>query len=122
MPFLEESLKKNAKQQPLWFLRADAAGRLKDWKTQAESLERGLELENQLERRTALVRIYLDHKEGDQGLRHIRLVTADLPKDPKVGQTYAEFLDELGRPDDALALWQRVRSEERRRAEERRSR
>ena len=108
MPFLEESLKKNAKQQPLWFLRADAAGRLKDWKTQAESLERGLELENQLERRTALVRIYLDHKEGDQGLRHIRLVTADLPKDPKVGQTYAEFLDELGRPDDALALWQRV--------------
>ena len=109
MPFLDESLKKDAKQPSLWFLRADAAGRLKNWKTQSGSLERGLELDGQLERRTALVRIYLDHKEGDQALRHIRLVTAALPKDPKVGQTYAEFLDELGRSDDALALWQQVR-------------
>ena len=25
-----------------------------------------------------------------------------------MGQTYAEFLDELGRPDDALALWRKV--------------
>ena len=108
MPFLEESLNKDAKQAPLWYLRADAAGRLKDWKTQAGSLERALELDNQLERRTALVHIYLDHKESDQARRHIRLVTADLPKDAKVRQTYAEFLDELGRPDDALALWQKV--------------
>jgi len=108
MPLLEESLHKDEKQPSLWFLRADAAGRLKDWRTQAGSLERGLELENQLERRTALVRIYLDQKESGQALRHIRLVNAGLSKDPKVGQTYAEFLDELGRPDDALALWQRV--------------
>ncbi len=108
MPFLDESLKKDEKQPAVWWLRADAAGRLKDWKTQATSLERALELDNQLARRTALVRIYLDHKEADQALRHIRLVTAGLPKDAKVGQTYAEFLDELGRPDDALALWQRV--------------
>ncbi|HUE22564.1 MAG TPA: hypothetical protein VMQ86_12850 [Bryobacteraceae bacterium] len=107
-PFLDESLSKDWKQPSLWFLRADTAGRLKDWKTQSSSLERGLELENQLDRRTALVRTYLDHNDGEQALRHIRLVTAALPKDPKVGQTYAEFLDELGRREDALALWQRV--------------
>lgn len=108
MPFLDASLKIDRKQPPLWFLRADAAGKLKDWKTQAGSLESGLELDSQLERRTALVRVYLDHKEGEQALRHIRLVTAALPKDPKVGQTYAEFLDELGRSEDALALWRKV--------------
>ena len=65
-------------------------------------------MDSQLERRTSLVRVYLDHKESEQALRHIRLVTAALPKDPKVGQTYAEFLDEMGRSEDALALWQKV--------------
>jgi Flp pilus assembly protein TadD len=108
MPFLDESLKQNDKQPSLWFLRADTAGRLKDWKTQAASLERGLDLESQLERRTALVRIYLDHHENDGALRHVLLVTGALPKDAKVGQTYAEFLDELGRPADALVLWRKV--------------
>lgn len=108
IPFLDESLRKNEKQPAIWFLRADAAGRLKDWKTQAASLEHGLEQESQLERRTALVRIYLDHKENDRALRHVQLVTAALPKDSKVGQTYAEFLDELGRPDEALVLWRKV--------------
>jgi len=108
MPFLDESLKKDGKQAPLWFLRADAAGRLNDWKMQAGSLERGLELDGQLDRRTALVRLYLDRKENDQALRHVKLVTAALPDDPKVATTYAEFLDELGKPDDALALWRKV--------------
>ncbi|MGO4880061.1 MAG: tetratricopeptide repeat protein [Bryobacteraceae bacterium] len=108
LPFLDESLKKDAKQAPLWFVRADAAMRLKDWKTQAESLERALALDNQLDRRTALVRLYLDHKENEQALRHIRVVTAALPNDAKVGQTYAEFLDELNRPDDSLVLWRKV--------------
>ena len=107
LPFLDESLQKDAKQPPLWFLRADSAARLKDWKKQTESLERGLELDSVLERRTALVRLYLDHKESDNALRHVGLVTGALPKDAKVGQTYAGFLDELGQ-DDALTLWRKV--------------
>ncbi len=41
IPFLDESLKKDPKQPALWFLRADAAGRLKDWKMQSASLESG---------------------------------------------------------------------------------
>ena len=108
MPFLDESLKNGEKQPALWFLRADSAGRLQDWKTQTASLERGLELDSQLERRTALVRIYLDHQEASHALRHVQAVTAALPNDPKVVQTYAAFLDDLGKPDDALALWQKV--------------
>ena len=34
-PLLDESLKKDEKQPSLWFLRAETAGRLKDWKTQS---------------------------------------------------------------------------------------
>ncbi len=108
MPYLDESLQKDVKQPPLWFLRADSAARLKDWKKQAESLERGLELDSVLERRTALVRLYLDHNESDKALRHVGLVTGEPPKDAKVGQTYAGFLDELNRPDEALTLWRKV--------------
>ena len=108
MPFLDESLKKDPKQAALWYERADAAGHLKEWRTQTESLERGLALDSRLDRRTALVRLYLDHQENDQALLHVRLAIAALPNDAKVVQTYAGFFDELHRPADALAWWRKV--------------
>ncbi len=109
LPFIEESLAKQAGSQPLWYLRADVAARLKDWNKQAASLERGIaQGGDTLERRTSLVRLYLDHQAGGQALPHIEAVVAALPKDAKVGRTYAEFLDELHRSADALAVWKKV--------------
>ena len=109
-PFIEESLGKEAGNQSLWFLRADVAARLKDWSLQTASLERGIALGGEtLERRTSLVRLYLDHQAGDKALPHVQAVTRALPKDAAVGRTYAEFFDELHRPDDALAVWNKVR-------------
>ncbi|HLY18043.1 MAG TPA: tetratricopeptide repeat protein, partial [Bryobacteraceae bacterium] len=109
LPFIEESLGKEGGNQPLWFLRADVAARLKDWSRETASLERGIALGGDtLARRTSLVRLYLDHQVADKALEHIRIVTAALPKDATVGRTYAEFLDELHRSDDALSVWQKV--------------
>lgn len=61
-----------------------------------------------LDRRTAMVRLYLDHHATEQALRLVLAVTAAPPADAATCQTYAGFLEELGRPQDALALWQRV--------------
>src|SRR5471030_880011 len=44
LPLLDESLRLDAKNQELWFLRADTCRTLNDWKCEAESLDRGIAL------------------------------------------------------------------------------
>ena len=90
-------------------LPADIAAVLTDWNQQATALERDIALGGEtLDRRTSLIRLYLDHQNGAKALPHIQAVIAALPPDAKVSQTYAGFLDELHRPADALTVWKKV--------------
>jgi tetratricopeptide (TPR) repeat protein len=109
LPFLEETLALDGRNTELWFIRADVAARLGDQAKAAESLEKGLALEPaNLERRTALVEIYIGSGASEKALGHIRIVTAALPADAAVRRQYAEFLDRLNRPDESLAVWKKV--------------
>lgn len=106
MPFLDESLKADSANQAVWYLRADTAAQLRDWKRTAESLEKGLEIGGgPLARRTELVRLYLEHFMAESALRHVRSVVATLPKDAIVRADYASFLEELRQPRQALPVW-----------------
>ncbi len=108
LPLLDEALAFDARNSALWFTRADSAARLGDWSQSADSLEKGLALdEKNLKRRTSLVALYLEHA-ADRALRHIQYATAALPPDAAVGRQYAEFLDQLGRPEEALPVWRQA--------------
>ena len=109
LPLLEESLAEGGTRQELWLLRADLAMRLGDWARTADSLEHALDLGGvPLDRRTTLVRLYIDHQQPDKALVHVREVAADLPQDVAVRGEYAGFLDTLRQPEEALQAWQRV--------------
>ena len=109
LPFLEESLAANAGNQELWLLRADLAARLNDWQRTADSVEHAIALGRvPLTRRTALVRLYIEHQMPDRALLHVRAVTENLPADGAVRTEYAGFLDQLQQPEEALAAWKRT--------------
>ena len=109
LPFLEETLALAKDRADLWFTRADVASRLGNWEKRADSLERGLAIDRQnLERRTSLVQLYLEHAAGEKAVAHIHFVMTALPKDAAVRRQYAEFLDRLGRPGEALAAWKQA--------------
>jgi len=109
LPFLEEVLKADAKRQDLWLLRADTAAKLNDWKLQADSIEHALALGSApFDRRTALVRLYLEHGDPERGAVQVDAALAGLPKDASVHATCAGFLEQLQRPDDALGLWRKA--------------
>ena len=95
LPFLEEVIQSDPKRQDLWLLRADAAARLKDWKLQADSLERALALGGSLlDRRTMLVRLYFEHADSEHAQVHVDVAIPTLPQDAVVHATYADFLDQ----------------------------
>jgi tetratricopeptide (TPR) repeat protein len=105
--FFDESLAVNRGNQPLWFLRADICLRLGDWLGGAESMERGIELGGgHLERRTQLIRLYLEHQQNRAALKHVQQALAELPAEAETRATYAGFLEKLGRTDEAVTLWQ----------------
>jgi tetratricopeptide (TPR) repeat protein len=109
LPFLEETLALQADRQDLWLLRADVAARLGDWQRTADSVEHAVALGSvALERRTALVRLYIEHQQVDRALIHVRAVAASLPLDAAVRSEYAGFLETLHQPDEALQAWSRV--------------
>ena len=109
LPWLEESLRADAKNAGLWYLRADTAAKLGDWSRMEDSLEHGLVVSpNQLPRRTALIRLYLDHHQAEQALRHVHLVVDAIPAEASVRANYAEFLEELQKADEALPLWRQA--------------
>ncbi len=109
LTFVEERLSLSAGTQELWLLRADAANRLGDWQRIADSTEHAIALGSiPLERRTALVRLYMQHQAPDRALVQVRAVAESLPSDVAVRAEYAGFLDELKRPPEALAAWKRT--------------
>lgn len=109
LAFVDERLAAGSGTQELWLLRADAAHRLGDWVRNSESLERAIALGGvPLERRTALVEMYLEHHAPDKALTHVRAVAGSLPPDAAVRARYAGFLDELKQPEEALAAWKRT--------------
>ena len=109
LTFVAERLKLSAGTQELWLLAAAAANRLNDWQRSADSTEHAIALGNiPLERRTALVRLYLQHQAPDRALVHIRASAESLPSDVAVRAEYAQFLDDLKQPPEALAAWKRT--------------
>src|ERR1019366_5235768 len=75
LQFLEERLALAPEAPDLWLLRADTAGRLGDWERNADSTERAIALGAiPLDRRTALVRSYLEHQAPNKALAHVRAV------------------------------------------------
>jgi|GEM_PF-2020286 len=119
LPLLDESLRLDAKNQELWFLRADTCRTLNDWKCEAESLDRGIALGgdqaggdqaggDQTAHRTTLARLYLDHGSAAQASAQADRIIQSLPADPGVRATWAGFLEELKRPADALQMWRQT--------------
>ncbi|HYK90407.1 MAG TPA: hypothetical protein VE398_16650 [Acidobacteriota bacterium] len=109
IPFLEESLQLSGNNQDLWFLRANAAQHIGDWHRGIDSLERGLQLGgSHLSERTTLVRLYMDHDDAANALKHVRLAIPALPRDPTILSTYAAFLEKLDRGKEALDLWRKT--------------
>ena len=107
--FLDETLALDPRNTDLWFTRADVAGRLHDWNRAADSLEKGLALDgHNLARRTSLIELYLEHDAAERALGHVRRVTAALPEDAAIGRRYAEFLERLSQPEEALAVWKKT--------------
>ena len=109
LPLLEESLAARAGNQELWLLRADVASRLHDTGRTADSLEHAIALGNvALERRTALIRLYIETHQPERASIHVRAVAANLPPDPAIRGEYAGFFDSLGHPEEALPAWKRA--------------
>ena len=107
--FLEERLALGPGTHDLWLLRADTAARLGDWERTADSTEHALALDAiPLDRRTALVRLYIEHQAPDKALVHVRALAGHLPPDTAVRTEYARFLEDLKQPPEALAAWKRT--------------
>jgi tetratricopeptide (TPR) repeat protein len=106
---LGASLKAKPDNQAVWFLRARTALHAGDWRDASESWEHGIALGgDNLAERMELVRQSLAHNERDRALRHVRAVAQALPNDASVRRTYAEFLDRLDVPEEALSAWSKV--------------
>jgi tetratricopeptide (TPR) repeat protein len=104
--FLEERLALGPGTQDLWLLRADTATRLGDWERNANSTEHAIALGPiPLDRRTALVRSYLEHQAPDKALVQVRAVAGHLPPVTAVRTEYARFLEDLKQPPEALTAW-----------------
>jgi Flp pilus assembly protein TadD len=108
LAFVKERLSSGAGTQELWLLSADAANRLGDWQSSADFTEHAIVLGGiPLERRTALVRLYMQHQAASRALVHVRAMAASLPPDVTVRMEYARFLEDLKQPEEALAAWKR---------------
>lgn len=113
LSFLEERLATGQPDgqtgQDLWLVRADLSTRLGDWERNADSVEHAIRLGSlPLDRRTGLVRLYLEHRQEEKALVHIRAVAEALPPDQAIREEYARFLDDLHQPKEALAAWKRT--------------
>jgi len=109
LAFAKERFSLGAGTQELWLLSADAANRLGDWQGAADFTEHAIGLGGvPLERRTALVRLYIQHQASGRALTHVRAVAESLPPDVTVRSEYARFLEDLKQPEEALAAWKRT--------------
>ena len=109
LSFFEKNLDAHPEDAETWFMRADVANRLKSWAREIDSLEHGLSIDpGQLKYRTDLVRRYIEQKEYEKALYHIRPVLENPPHDAGVCKNYAEFLEQINQYDAALNLWKRV--------------
>ncbi len=109
LPFLEERLATGQPSQDLWLLRADLSTRLGDWERIADSMEHAVSLGSvTLDRRTGLLRLYMEHQQPEKALIHVRAVAGALPPDPAIREEYARFFDDLHQPQEALAAWKRT--------------
>ena len=107
--YIDESLALDPAQQALWFLAADLAKDLGRLPRRTEALERALALGGSyVDRRVELIRVYLAAGDRANAARHADLELPNLPPDPDIQSTWADFYEKLARPDDALACWQRV--------------
>jgi Tfp pilus assembly protein PilF len=103
------SLAVNNRNQDLWFWCAGLWLQVNDWVQAADAFEQGLALGgSQISARTALIHIYLEHKNSEKALRNVRAAVGTLPGDAALCGTYADFLERLEQKDEALQLWDRA--------------
>ena len=109
LPYLEEALRADAKRQGLWFLQAQAGERLGDASLAMDSFEQGLALGGvHIAEATSLLRMELAAKQNGKARELARHVIAELPADPSVRAEFAETLDQLQQPAEALVTWKKV--------------
>ena len=109
LPYLELALRADVKRQDLWFLQAQAGERLGDAPLAIHSFEQGLALGGvHISETTLLIRLDVAAKQTGKARELARRVIAELPPDPIVRAEFAETLDTLQQPAEALAAWKRV--------------
>jgi predicted Zn-dependent protease len=109
LPYLDQALRADAKRQDLWFLQARAAERLRDSKLAIRSYEEALGLGGvHIPENTSLIRLYLASQEDGKAQELIGRVIANFPPEPGLRAQFAQTLDSLRQPNDALIAWKRV--------------
>jgi hypothetical protein len=109
LPYLELALRADAKRQDLWFLQAQASERLGDATLAIHSFEQGLALGGvHIPETISLIRLDIAAKQNGRARELARHVIAELPPDPNLRAEFAETLDTVQQPAEALAAWKRV--------------
>jgi hypothetical protein len=109
LAYFELALHADPKRQDLWFLQAQAGERLGDAPLAIHSFEQGIALGGvHIPETTSLIRLDLAAKQNGKARELARRAIAELPPDPNVRAEFAETLDTLQQPAEALAAWKRV--------------
>ena len=109
LPYLDQALRADTKRQDLWFLQAQAAERLRDSKLAIRSYEEALALGGvHIPESTSLVRFYLASQQESKAQELAGRVIANFPPEPVLRAQFAQSLDSLRQPREALIAWRRV--------------
>ena len=109
LELFQRSLAIEPANQALWFDKADAARRVGDSDSVLLALEKGVQLPRAPHsRRAELIRLYLDSGNLVEAEQQIEAAFEIPPDNAEVLAVFARFWEELERPEDALALWERA--------------
>lgn len=110
LDLFDESLGRNPANQALWFHAADTAKHVGDSDRVREALIKGVALSPAPhERRAELIRIHIASGDIGAATEQIEAGAEASDEAPLFFPTYAEFSEEVGRPERALELWRRTR-------------
>ncbi|PYU20455.1 MAG: hypothetical protein DMG30_21135 [Acidobacteria bacterium] len=107
--YLDQAVRADNKRQDLWFLQAQVAERLRDSPLAIHSFEEALALGGlHIPEGTSLIRLYLASQQDGRAQELARRVIANFPPEPSLRVQFAQSLDSLRQPTEALAAWKRV--------------
>ena len=110
LKLFDESLRQDPGNQALWFHAADTARQASDSERLREALIMGVAIPGAPhERRAELIRVHLDSGSVSEATEQIEAGAEAANNDPLFLPLYAEFLEEVDRPEQALDLWKQTR-------------